>query len=97
LLPLISRHSSKVVDGFVNQPAPIWRQLLHPFENLASLLFLFRSQVFPGFHAIQHPKLLLRRQTGEILQPITEYLLAARGKAAKCRVILQSLLLLVWR
>jgi len=97
LLALIGGHRTQVIDCFVDQPAPIWGQLLHFFENLTSLLLLLGSQMLPGLHAIQHPKLLLRRQAGETLQAIAKYLLTARGKVAKGRVILQGLLLLVRR
>ncbi len=62
LLALWWRHSPQVADRCADHASPIRWELLHLSENLPSLLLLIGSQVLPGFHAIQHALLLLRRQ-----------------------------------
>ena len=49
---------------------PLRGELLHLLVNLTRLLFLLGSQVLPNFHTVQHALLLLRRQRGEMLQPL---------------------------
>ena len=61
--------------------------------ELARLLLLFRSQMFPGFHPIQHPLLLLRGETGEMLQSLPQLLLTLRRQTAECRIVAQGALL----
>ena len=60
--------------------------------DLASLLLLLRGQMLPGFHAVQHALLLLRRKTGKVLQPLTQHLLALRRETTKARIVLQRTL-----
>ena len=71
----------------------VGRQALHLAINLSRLLFLFRGQMFPGLHAVEHAQLLLRRQSGEMLQALPKNLLLFRGQTVKCRIILKFALL----
>ena len=57
-----------LADRPVEGLAAVGRQLLELLKELARLLLLIRSQVLPGFHAIEHALLLLRRQAGKMLQ-----------------------------
>lgn len=72
LFPLVRRHSPQVIDGLVHHASTIGRKLLHLAEDLSRLLLLFRSQVLPCLHAVQHAQLLLRRKTREMLKPLAE-------------------------
>jgi hypothetical protein len=61
------------------------------------LLFLLRCQVFPSFHTAKDLLLAVLRHAVEMLQPLFEFLLSVRRKAAKLRVASQRSFLLVER
>ena len=67
LLPLFGGHGAQMAHRSFHHGLPAGRKLLQLAMNLARLLLLFRSQMLPSFHAVQHTKLLLRGQTREVL------------------------------
>ena len=75
LFALIGRHGRKVADRGIDHALPVRRKLPQLIANLQSLLLLLGSQMLPGFHAVEHLQLLLRRQIGEMLQTLAQQLL----------------------
>ena len=69
--------------------------MLHLLENLLRPLFLLGCQVLPGIHAVEHAQLLLRGQTGKVLESLSQLLLPLRRKTAKCRVIVERAFLFI--
>ena len=67
---LIRGHAAQIVNSLVHQAPPVRGKLPHLAEDLARLLLLFRGQMLPGFHAVQHLQLLLRRETRKALEPL---------------------------
>ena len=65
---LLRRHPAHVPDRAVDGLAAVGRQSLELLKELARPLLLIGGQVLPGFHAVEHAFLLLRRQAGEMLQ-----------------------------
>ena len=65
--------------------------------ELSRLLLLLRSQVLPGFHAVEDQLLTLRRQAVEVLQALLQSLLPLWWKPAELRIILQRFPLLLRR
>ena len=61
LVALFGRQTAHAADRPVEGLAAVGRQLLELLKELARLLLLIRSQVLPGFHAVEHALLLLRR------------------------------------
>jgi hypothetical protein len=61
------RHSTQRFHCILYRLAPIRRQLRELRMKLPRLLLLLRSQMFPGFHAVQNQLLTLRRQAVEVL------------------------------
>ena len=59
LLALLGRHRAQVSQGRFHHLAPLWSKLLHLRVDLAHLLFLVGSQVFPDFGTVQNALLLL--------------------------------------
>ena len=84
-----------VADRPIDGLAAVGRQSPELFKELARLLFLVLPQVLPGFHTIEYALLLLRRQTGELLQPSSQLGLALRrqtpelGIAFECPPLLR--------
>ncbi len=81
-------------DRPVEGLAAVGRQLLELLKELARLLLLIRSQVLPGFHAVEHALLLLRRQAGKMLQPFLQAGLLLRGKPAELGIVFEGAALL---
>ncbi len=94
LFALIGRHGRKVADCGSNHALPVRRQLPQLIANLQSLLLLLGSQMLPGFHAVQHLQLLLRREIGETLQTLAQQLLPLGRQSPECRIALQGFFLL---
>ena len=63
----------------------------------SELLLLLRSQMLPGFHAVQYLLLPLRGQGVEMLQTLLELLLPVWWQATKCGIALQGTSLLIER
>jgi hypothetical protein len=67
--------------------------LSHLAEDLARLLLLITSQMFPSLHAIEHAQLLLRRKVREMLESLSKLLLPFRRQTMECGIVLQGALL----
>jgi len=65
LVALFGRQVAHATDRSIDDLSAIWRQLPELLKNLACLLLLAKSHVFPDFHAVQDAFLLLRWQTGK--------------------------------
>jgi hypothetical protein len=96
-LPLIRRHSSQPANRVLHHLAALRWQIPHLRKHATCLLLLFRSQVLPNLHTIQHALLLLRRQAVEVLQSVFQPLLALRRQATELGIILQRSALLLRR
>ena len=97
-LALIGRHRTQVLNRGSQHALPVGWQLLHLLENLLRLLFLLGGQVLPSIHAVEHAQLLLRGQTGKVLESLSQLLLPFRWKTMECRVILErSFLFIGWQ
>ena len=70
LVALFSRQVAHAADRPIDSLAAIGRQLPELLKDLARVLLLILSQVFPRLHAVEHAFLLLRRQAGKMLQPV---------------------------
>ena len=86
----VAHAADRPVDGL----AAIGRQLPELLKNLARMLLLILSQVLPGFHAVEHAFLLLRRQVGKMLQPVLQPVLLLRRELPKLRIVFESAALL---
>jgi len=86
-----------MVHGSSYHPPALGWKLLHLAVELTRLLLLFRSQMLPGFHAVEHALLLLRGKGREMLQPLLQLLLPFRRQTAECRITLQRAFLLPGR
>ena len=91
---LLGRQSAHAADGAVDGLAAIGRQLPELLKELTRLLFLIRSQVLPGFHAVEHAFLLLRRETGKMLQPVSQPGLLLRRKPTELWIVFERTALL---
>src|ERR1700688_5009850 len=89
----VAHAADRPVDGL----AAIGRQLPELLKNLARMLLLILSQVLPGFHAVEHPLLLLRRQAGKMLQPALQPGLLLRRKLPELRIVFECAALLCRR
>jgi len=58
-LALLGRHGTQVANGGAHHGAALGRKVLHLVVDAARVLLLFRSQVLPDFHAVQHALLLI--------------------------------------
>ena len=87
LVALVGSQAAHAADRPVDGLAAVGRQLLELLKELARLLLLIRSQVLPGFHAVEHAFLLLRRQAGKMLQPVLQPRLLLRRKPAKLWIV----------
>jgi hypothetical protein len=98
-LPLtrLGRHSTQRLDRILYRPLPFRRELLHLRMQVASLLFLPRGEMLPGFHPVQHLLLLLRWNAVEVLQLVAQLLLPLRRKITELRVVFQRFSLLLGR
>ena len=94
MVALCGRQTAHAADRLVDGLAAIGRQLLELLKELARLLLLIRSQVLPGFHAVEHPLLLLWRQAGKMLQPVLQPFLLWRRKPAELGIVLERAVLL---
>ena len=94
LVALFSRQVAHAADRPVDGLAAIGRQLPELLKDLARMLFLILSQVLPGFHAVEHPLLLLRWQAGEMLQPVLQSHLLLRWKPPELRIAFERAALL---
>ena len=97
LVTLFGRQVAHAADGPVNSLAAVGRQLSELLKELARVLLLIRSQVLPGFHAVEHMLLLLRRQVGKMLQPVLQPGLVFRGKLSELRIVFERATLLCGR
>src|SRR6266852_6444189 len=94
LVALFGRQVAHAADRPVDGLAAVRWQLPELPKDLARMLFLILSQVLPGFHAVEHPLLLLRWQVGEMLQPVLQPGLLFRRKLSELRIVLQRAALL---
>ena len=83
LVALVRRQVAHAADRPIDSLAAIGRQLPELLKDLARMLFLILSQVLPGFHAVEHPLLLLRWQIGKMLQPVLQSHLLLRRKPSE--------------
>src|ERR1700682_397113 len=97
LLTLFGRHVAQIVDRALHHLPAFRRQILELRKKLLGLLFLLRSQMLPGFHAVQDALLPILRKAAEALQLLLEFLLPLRRKVAELGITLQRLLLLIRR
>ena len=88
------RQAAHAADGPVDGLTPGRGQLPELLKELARLLLLIGRQVLPGFHAVEHALLLLRRQAGKMLQPLPQLRLLLRGKPAELRIVFERAALL---
>jgi len=91
---LFRRHAAHVADRMVDGLTPVRGQLPELLKELARLLLLIGRQVLPGFHAVEHALLLLRRQAGKMLQPLPQLRLLRRRKPAELRIVFERAALL---
>ena len=61
MVALLGWQVAHATDRPIDNLATVWRQLPELLKNLACLLFLAQSHMFPDFHAVQYAFLLLRR------------------------------------
>src|SRR6266852_2865012 len=66
LVALFGRQVAHAADRPVDGLAAVRWQLPELPKDLARMLFLILSQVLPGFHAVEHPLLLLRWKPPEL-------------------------------
>jgi len=91
---LFGRQAAHAADRPVDGLAAVGRQLPELLKELARPLLLIGSQVLPGFHAVEHALLLLRRQAGKILQPSVQLSLLRRRKSSELRIVFERAVLL---
>jgi hypothetical protein len=91
---LFRRQSAHPADRPVDGLTPVRGQLPELLKELARLLLLIGRQVLPGFHAVEHALLLLRRQAGKMLQPLPQLRLLLWGKLAELRIVFERAALL---
>ena len=94
LVALFRRQVAHAADRLVDSLASIGRQLPELLKDLARMLFLILSQVLPGFHAVEHVFLLLRRKAGKMLQPVLQPGLLLRRKLSELRIVFERTALL---
>src|SRR5271156_2528321 len=94
LVALVRRQPTHAADRLIDDLAAIGWQLFELLKKLARLLLLIRSQVLPGFHAVEHALLLLRRQTGKMLQPVLQPGLLLRWKPPELGIVFEHAALL---
>lgn len=94
LVALFRRQTAHAADLLIYGLAAVGRQLLELLKKLPRSLLLIRSQVFPRFHASENAFLLLRRQIGKTLQPVSQPRLLLWRQLAKLSVVLEFAALL---
>ena len=94
LVALFGRQVAHAADRPVDGLAAVRWQLPELPKDLARMLFLILSQVLPGFHAVEHPLLLLRWQAGKMLQSVLQPGLLLRGKPPELRIVFERAALL---
>jgi len=94
LVALRRRQFAHAADRPIDGLAAIRRQLPELLKDLARMLLLILSQVLPGFHAVEHPLLLLRRQAGKMLQPALQPGLLLGRKPSELRIVFERAALL---
>ena len=97
LVALFGRQVAHAADRPVDGLAAVRWQLPELPKDLARMLFLILSQVLPGFHAVEHPLLLLRWQDGKMLQSVLQPGLLLRGKPPELRIVFERAALLCRR
>ena len=97
LVTLFGCQVAHPADRPADSLAAVWRQLPELLKYLSRPLLLIWSQVLPGFHAVEHPLLLLRWQLGKMLQPVLQSHLLLRRKPSELRIVFESAALLRWR
>jgi hypothetical protein len=96
LLALLGRHRPQVSKGRFHHLAPLRRKLLHLRVDLAYLLSLVGSQVFPHLGTAQNSLLLLGWQAVQLVQPVLQALLLLTWQAPELRIIALRFLLFRW-
>jgi hypothetical protein len=94
LVTLFGCQVAHPADRLADRLAAVRRQLPELLKYLSRPLLLIWSQVLPGFHAVEHPLLLLRGQAGKMLQPVLQSHLLLRRKPSELRIIFESAVLL---
>jgi len=94
LVALFGRQAAHLADRAVDGLAAIGRQLFELLKELARLLLLIRSQMLPGFHAVEHALLLLWRQAGKVLQPLLQLGLPLRSELPELGIVFERTALL---
>jgi len=94
LVALCGRHVAHAADRPIDGLAAVRRQLPELLKDLARMLLLILSEVLPGFHAVEHALLLLRRQAGKMLQPVLQPGLLLRRKPPELRIVFERAALL---
>src|SRR6266404_1207818 len=94
LVALFRRQVAHAADRLIDGLAAVGRQLPELLKDLARMLFLILSQVLPGFHAVEHVFLLLRRKAGKMLQPVLQPGLLLRRKLSELRIVFERTALL---
>src|SRR5213593_3681600 len=67
LLALFWRHVAQIIYRALHHLPAFRRQILELREKLLGLLFLLRSQMLPGLHAVQDALLPVRWKAAEVL------------------------------
>jgi hypothetical protein len=94
LVALSGREAAHAADCLVDGLTAVWRQLPELLKELARPLLLIGRQVLPGFHAVEHSFLLLRRQAGKMLQPVLQSGLLLLRKPTELRIVFEGAVLL---
>jgi hypothetical protein len=94
MFPMLRGKEAQMFYRGSNHLPPLGGELLHLGVNVKRPLLLVRSQMFPGFHAVQHALLLFRRKRGKMPQALPQQLLLFRRQMAKCGIALQGPFLL---
>jgi hypothetical protein len=91
------RHCAQGLNSVFHRLAPVGRQAFELRVRRPEPVLLLWRQVLPGFHAPQHLLLAIGRHAVKALEPLLEFLLPIRRKAAKVPVVVERLTLLIER
>jgi hypothetical protein len=94
LVTLFGWQVAHPADRPADSLAAVRRQLPELLKYLSRPLLLILRQVLPGFHAVEHPLLLLRWQIGKMLQPVLQSHLLLRRKPSELRIVFERAALL---
>lgn len=96
LLALLGRHGTQISHRCAHHALAVRRKLTKLAVELARLILLLGSQMFPRLHSVQHLQLPLRRETREMLQSLPQQLLPLCRQTPERWITLQRAFLLFW-